>query len=321
MSGPKILSDRQISSRLRLRDLYVFSAVAQHRSMAKAAAELGVTQPSVSEVIANLEHTYGVNLFDRSPRGVELTVYGEALLRRSMAVFDEVNQSALDMQSLADPSAGEVRIACFEGLLGTTLPEMLRHFARRHPNVVLHVENLAPGSDMSGLRARLFDLALVRRENDGTSLIDDELNVETLYDDDMIVAVGASNPWVARPGVGLQDLMIEPWILPPPGYWHYPRVEEAFRAQGLSVPKVRIFSPSIILRMLLMSDGPYITVFASSVMRWNAERYGIVALPISMPTRPWPVVLVTLKNRTQSAAVQSFVASVREVARSMSGRL
>jgi DNA-binding transcriptional LysR family regulator len=140
--------------------------------MAKAAVELGVAQPSVSEVISNLEHAYGVSLFDRSPRGVQLTVYGEALLRRSVAIFDEINQSTKDMQSLADPTVGEVRIACFEALSATVLPEIVQHFARRYPDVVLYLENLTGWeSAMTGLRNRQYDLVLVRREtgSDNTS--------------------------------------------------------------------------------------------------------------------------------------------------------
>jgi DNA-binding transcriptional LysR family regulator len=112
--------------------------------------------------------------------------------------------------------------------------------------------------------------------------------------------------------------MAEPWILSPPGYWHYVCVEDAFRTRGLDLPKVRIFSINITLRMLLMSDSPYITVFTGLVMRQNAQRFGIAALPISLPTRAWPIVIVTLKNRTQSAAVQSFIQSARTVAQSFS---
>ena len=79
--------------------------------MAKAAAALGVAQPSISEVISDLEHNYRVKLFDRSPRGVQLTAYGEALLKRSIVVFDEIRQSARDIEFLADPTVGQIRIA------------------------------------------------------------------------------------------------------------------------------------------------------------------------------------------------------------------
>lgn len=80
----KIDWESQIGRRLRLRDLHVFQMVAQHRSMAKAAVQLSVSQPAISEVIADLEHALGVRLLDRSPHGVEPTMYGNALLKRCM---------------------------------------------------------------------------------------------------------------------------------------------------------------------------------------------------------------------------------------------
>src|SRR5881409_3266844 len=84
--------ESQIGRRLKLRDLHVFFTVAQHGSMAKAAQHLGVSQPAVSEVIGDLEHALGVRLFDRHPQGIELTIYGNSLLKRSIAAFDELKQ-------------------------------------------------------------------------------------------------------------------------------------------------------------------------------------------------------------------------------------
>jgi DNA-binding transcriptional LysR family regulator len=78
----KIETDSQIGRRLRLRDLHLFLTVVQWGSMAKAAARLGMSQPAVSAVIANLEQTLGVKLFDRHPQGVIPTAYAQALVRR-----------------------------------------------------------------------------------------------------------------------------------------------------------------------------------------------------------------------------------------------
>ena len=222
------------------------------------------------------------------------------------------------MQFLADPTVGEVRLICLEGLSATVLPGMVRHFASRHPNVVLYIDNLpAPGWDMSGVRNRAYDLALVRNDIGGNTLSDDDdLNVETLYDDELVVAAGVNTSWVGRPAVSLAELIAEPWILSPPGYWHYARVEEAFRAQGLSSQRREFFSQSVNLRMDLMSNGPYITVFTGAVMRQSARHFGIVSLPVRLPSRPWPVVIVTLKNRTQSAACSNLSSSSVPVANS-----
>jgi DNA-binding transcriptional LysR family regulator len=77
----KIDWESQIGRRLRMRDLHVFVTVVQCSSMAKVAVALGVSQPAVSEVIADLEDSLGVRLLDRGPHGVEATMYGRALLK------------------------------------------------------------------------------------------------------------------------------------------------------------------------------------------------------------------------------------------------
>ena len=113
----KIDWESQIGRRLKLRDLHAFLTAVQRGSMSKAARQLGVSQPAVSDAIADLEQALGVRLLDRRPQGIEPTMYGDALLRRSAAVFDELKQCIRDIEFLGDPTAGELRIGCPEELL------------------------------------------------------------------------------------------------------------------------------------------------------------------------------------------------------------
>ena len=131
-----------IGRRLRLKDLHVFFTVAGLGSMAKAAQRLGVTQPAISKVIADLEHSLGVSLLDRGARGVEPTMYGRALLKRGSAAFDELKQSVIDIQSLADPTSGELRIGCTEATAAVILPPIVHAFSRDHPRVALSVHDV-----------------------------------------------------------------------------------------------------------------------------------------------------------------------------------
>src|SRR5436190_7755014 len=85
-------SDR-IGRRMKLHDIHVLIAVVQAGSMGKAAALLNTTQSAISRSIADLEHTIGVRVLDRSPHGIEPTQYGRALLKRSVVVFDELKHS------------------------------------------------------------------------------------------------------------------------------------------------------------------------------------------------------------------------------------
>src|SRR6266704_1358299 len=211
----KIDWESQIGRRLRLRDLHVFFTVVQHGSMAKAAGQLGVSQPAVSEVIADLEHALGVRLLDRSPQGIEPTMYGNALLKRSIAVFDELKQSVRDIEFLADPTTGELRIACPLAIAFTVIPHVIERFVKKYPRVVSHFDELnsAATRDFRELRDRKYDLILAR----GWSLqaeepTADDLNIEFLFDDQLVIVAGTHSKWAARRRkIDLAELVDEPW--------------------------------------------------------------------------------------------------------------
>ena len=150
----KLDSDSQIGRRLSLRDLHLFFAVVEHGSMAKAALQLGISQPNVSEVIASLERTLGARLFDRRPRGVEPTLYGQALLKHTRAAFDELRQGVREIEFLSDPAVGEVRIGCPPAAMATFLPHLIQKFSVTYPKVVLRVSEL-----LAACRCLLFGAA------------------------------------------------------------------------------------------------------------------------------------------------------------------
>jgi DNA-binding transcriptional LysR family regulator len=314
----KINWDRQIGRRLKLRDLHVFVTVVQSGSMAKAAAQLGVAQPTVSETIADLEDTYGVRLLDRSPRGVQPTMYGAALYRRCVAAFDELKQSGRDMEFLANPKVGELWIGCQESLLAAVLPPIIRRFSEDYPQVTLHVDDVSsPVVQLAELRNRKYDFVLARIR---TPLVDGDVNVETLFNDQVVIAADARSRWLRRRKIDLAELVDEPWMLTPPDGWVYSRLEEAFAARGLDMPKASVLTVSVPLRNHLLADSHHLSAFANSVLRLNAERYGLKALPVDLPQRPWPAVVVTPRNRTLSPLVERFIECARDVVKSIAGK-
>jgi DNA-binding transcriptional LysR family regulator len=305
----KIDWESRIGRRLKLRDLHVYFTVVEYGSMAKAAAQLGVSQPTVSEVIADLEHTFGVRLLDRSSRGVEPTTYGNALLKRSVAAFDELKQSSRDIAFLADPTVGELKIGCAESIAAAVLPIIIERFIQQYPGVVVQVDDV-PSTALELLRARKHDLVVARTVR---PLGDDEdFNVETLFEDQMVVAADSRNRWARRRKINLAELIDEPWVLSPPDTWAYLRLAEAFQALGLGMPKACVVTLSVHLRNHLLAGGRLLSAFPKSI----AVRYAQKILPVDLPVRPWPVVMVTLKNRTLSPIVERFIACAREVATS-----
>jgi DNA-binding transcriptional LysR family regulator len=315
---PRIIQwERQIGRRLRLRDLFVFFSVVRSGSMAKAAAQLNVSPPSISEIIADLEHALGVRLLDRSPQGVMTTPYGEALLKRGEAAFDELRQGVRDIEFLADPTAGELKIGCPDSILVTILPPIIEHFSRQHPRAVLHVDSLpSPAIRFPGLRNRKYDLILARSVMLPDDLSTDDLNQEFLYNDPLVVAAGMHSRWARRRQINLAELMDESWILPAPGTWTYSCMVEAFQAFGLDMPKASLLSTASPLIAHLLAHGQFITGCPRSVAHLSALK----ELRVDLPVRPWPVLMVTLKNRTLSPVVERFMESVRDVAKSIAGK-
>jgi DNA-binding transcriptional LysR family regulator len=312
--------ENQFGRRFKLRDLHVFFTVVQRGSMAKAAEHLRVSQPAVSEVIADLECALGVRLLDRGPRGVEPTIYGSALLRRGTAAFDELKQSIKDIESLANPTAGEVRVACPESLSSGILPPIIEQFSQRYPDVVVHVDAVVTATlDLPALRERTADVVLARICEPIASASDD-LSVEVLFDDRLVVAAGAHSRWACRRHIEPAELVNAAWIMTPPGL-ATALIAEAFRAKGLGVPKARLVTYSVPLRVHLLTSGDFITVLPSSVFRLNADRFALKALPVALPVRPWPVAAVTLKNRTLNPVVHRFIDHVRAFAQSLDAGL
>jgi DNA-binding transcriptional LysR family regulator len=311
--------ESRIGRRLRLRDLHIFFTAVQRGSMAKAAQTLGVTQPAVSKVIADLEHTLGVRLLDRSAQGVEPTKYGRALLTRSNAAFDELRQSVRDIEFLADPTVGEVRIGCQETFAAAILPSVIHRFSRAYPRVVLHVEQLGSlAAESSALRERTIDIGmflLVKPHDD--KLFADDLNVEVLFLEKMVIVAGRQSRWGRRRKVDFAELVDEPWVLTESDTLSYARLVEAFALRGLGVPKRILQTLSSHLRVNLAASGSHITTLPNSTLRVYGDRFELKALPINLLDQSWPAVIVTLKNRTLSPVVEHFIQHVRDFTRPM----
>jgi DNA-binding transcriptional LysR family regulator len=310
-----INSDDQIGRRLRLRDLHTYFSVVQWGSMAKAAEHLNVSQPAISKTISDLEHTLGVRLLDRTRRGVEPTIYGEALLKRGLIAFDELKQGVRDIQFLADPTAGEIRIGCADSIAATILKPIIERFATSYPAVALQVDTLpSPAIDDPGLRDRKCDLVLGRRPMKLDHFSDD-LKVEILFDDHLVVVAGKHTAWARRRKIDLADLADQPWLLPPKETWTYGFVAEAFREHKLDMPKVSLMTFSLPLVIHFLARGSFITVLPSSVVSLHSETELLKMLPVDFPPSRWPVAIVTLKERTLSPVVERFIDCSREVAK------
>jgi DNA-binding transcriptional LysR family regulator len=307
----------RIGRRLKLHDLHVLLTVAELGSMGKAAERLAVSQPSVSKAIADMEHTIGVRLLDRTAKGVETTAYGRALLRRGMGAFEELRQGIKDIESLADPTTGEVRIGSPEAIASGLLTAVIDRFAQKHSRVVVTVTSANNVSqEFRLLRDRTVDFLIGALPS---PFLQPDLDAEVLYEDWARILSGNRHPLARRRRIDLAELADEAWLLPRESiFTSY--VAEAFAARGLNPPKLGVRTYSAHQRVSLLAANRFVAAESGSVLRFNADRFSLKVLPVDFAARSWRVGIVTLKNRTVSPAVHAFLDCVREVARPLAKR-
>lgn len=304
----------RIGRRIKLSDLHILMAVAQSGSMARAASQLSVSHPVISRSIADLERTLGVQLLERNPRGVELTDYGRAMLNRSNAAFDELRQGVKDIESLADPTTGEVRIGTTPPLSASFVSAVIDRLGKRYPRMVFHVVIDGSGDLRASLRDRRVDLLVFR---DRRAMEDEALNFETLFESPYVVVAGTKSPWTRRRHIELSDLMEEMWALPAPENAFGGFVVNAFRASGLAAPRTTVVANALELRANLLRTGRYLSIVPEFWLQFPIRHPFIRKLPVVLPLESGPIGIFTLKNRMLNPAAQLFVDGARDVAKPM----
>ena len=304
----------QLGRQLKLRQLEVLLAVAQWGSMARAAEHLAITQPVVSKTIADLEHIVGVQLLDRTSHGVEPTLYGRSLLKRSAALFNDVRASISELEFLADPSSGELRLGTSEPMTAGLLCAIVDRLSQQHPRISFHVKLGDPLQLQDReLRERGIDLIIGRLPAQIPAA--DDIEVEALLEEQAFVVAGSQNPLTRRRKLKLTDLTNERWALPPLESYPGSLINQAFRACNLGYPRNGVTAHSTQMQTALLATGRFLTILPGTMLLFSAERLQIKILPVNLAIPPWPIGIVTLKNRMLSPVAQLFIDCARAVAK------
>jgi DNA-binding transcriptional LysR family regulator len=308
-------SDR-ISRRLKLRDLDILMAVVEAGGMGKAARRLGMSQPAVSKAVADLENAMQVRLLVRSQKGIEPTPYGVALIKRGVSVFNELRQGVQDIEFIADPTAGELRIGATEPTAAAIVAPVIERLLRQYPRMTFQVL----GGDLLGtyrnMAQRNVELVISRVSD----ALPEGCTYETLFHDSMVVAAGKNHPLTRRRKIELADLVDESWTQQL-GDNHFGwLVANAFRGCGLPPPRMTVASSYLILRSELLAAGRLLTVVPGFSLKLPRKHPFLKALPVVLPGSRHPIAIVTLKNRELSPLAQLFCEHVRALTKPLGDR-
>ncbi|GAA0962520.1 LysR family transcriptional regulator [Kribbella koreensis] len=240
--------------------LRVFREVAERGTFTAAAAALGYTQSAVSRQIASIERAAGTRLLERRREGVQLTPAGRLVLRNAAGVLDQIDATARDLAGMP-VEGGTVRVGWFPSAGAMLLPSAIAALRRSHPGINLVSREGTTPALVRSLRAGTVDLALLAaappfRPPDSET---PALELETLAERPLRVAVPANHPLAAADSVDVADLRGQRWIAGPSsdlmGVW--PGLDER--------PEIAHTARDWLAKLHLVAAGAGITTISASL--------------------------------------------------------
>jgi DNA-binding transcriptional LysR family regulator len=199
---------------MELKQLRVLQAVAETGSFSAAADRLDYTQPAVSKIVATLERQLGTTLVDRGIRPLRLTEAGSALVNRAAAAFQQIAAAELEVEAIANLSAGSLRVGTFSSAGAAIVVDALRVFRKSHPDVDVSIKEIGmPSAVTRSLRNGDLDLGVSFDYPEIGDTFGDDLALVHLLDDPFDVVVPRGHRLEGEPAIRFSDLAGENWLL------------------------------------------------------------------------------------------------------------
>ena len=286
-------------------------SIAKHGSFNRAATARGISQPALSNSIAQLERRLGVQVLDRTRRGSELNEFGKILVRNA-AVIEAVLQHTVDEVRLKRLGIeGPLRIGVVPSLAIKFIPEVLALLLKQHP--ILSV-TVVEGLDDQLLPMLLTgDLDLVLGPLAGIFPSPPEIAEEELFQDRFAIGIGPHHALRGRRSVTLSELRDFPWILPLPGNSYRRHIEALFMTEGVPWPDNCVLTSSLVLVESLLAQSDRVTMI-TELQATMQNNWRIRSLPLK-GAGPRTIGFKWRRNGNLSGLASKFVECAHQISR------
>ncbi|MFC9787120.1 LysR substrate-binding domain-containing protein [Rhodococcus sp. NPDC127528] len=300
MDMPKLLDGR-----LKLRHLVLVDALTRQGSVVGAAAALHVTQPVATRSLHDLESILGVSLYERGPRGITPTIFGEAFTTHARAVLAQLNQAGRHVVELADADRGTVVVGTHLAGSNVLLPVAIARLKAERPLLTVVVREGTPEVLLVELEAGRIDLVVGRL----TAPTDESAVRSTLYAESVELVTRSDHSLSDRATLTLDDLREYPWILPGTETALRRELEEFFARNGMRLPQNRVEATSFLTVRRLLLETDMIAVLPSLIARDDTR---LTTLPVTLDPIGHSVGITTSAGRTLSPSAEALVRHLRQ---------
>lgn len=268
----------QWTRRIRLRHLEVLLTIARHGSLTAAAAAMDITQPAVSQWLADIEAAAGARLFERGRR-LRPTPFAAPLLAHAERVLQDARRTLAEVQAIRSGGSGRVRIGAMPVAIAALVPAAVLRLRERAPGIELSlVQDIAAGLWLQFERDEL-DVMVTRLD---ARALGSGLPQRRLFADQHQVVCRPTHPLAARRRVAWRDVVRYPWLMPPAGTPLHEALMATIETAGVTHPLPMLTSTSMTANLELLRRSDAIGVQSGSMAADALAQGLLVALPLQL---------------------------------------
>jgi len=286
------------------------AALIEHKSLARAARALGISQPALSKSLRRLEASLGVDLFERSARGVLPTEFGRELAQRARAIAIEMAEAERAVRAMRDGREGRIAIGSAPSVIASVLPIATARLLAGNDDLKVTV--------VGGLHDRLFEW-LRAGEIDAvlSNLVDQpgdsDLVQEQLFVDRVVVACRPGHPLRQRRATPPGELGRYRWVLPSISIVTRQRLERSLAESGLAAPRIAIETNALAFMRAMLLETDCLGYLPSVTMEPGRECAGLAPAGVAWLDWNRPVGLTLRRRSVLSPACRRLIDELRKV--------
>jgi len=300
-----------LRARLKTRQLLLLVAIDNEGNIHRAAETLNVSQPAASKLLKDLEDMMNVQLFERLPRGMCATLYGEVMIRHARIALASLGEAGAEIDSLKEGHAGNVRVGAIQGPAVTLIPEAINRAIQERP--LLRVSLQVESSDvlMERLTQSKLDILVARlfAQHDKS-----RLHYQALAEEKICAIVRPDHPLLSLRRPSLANMAQCGWIVPPTGSVLRHRFDLMFRNAGLELPVRLIESTALVFVLNMLRRTDYISVIPTDAAGYYVDHGIVSVVPTELACKMDDFGIITRKDWLLSPAAECMLAALRDTA-------
>ena len=307
-----------VRTRLKTRQLLLLVALDEEGNIHRAADALSMSQPAASKLLRELEEMLDAPLFERMPRGMRPTLYGEVMIRHARSVVGSLDQAREEVLALKSGQLGRVAVGTITSPAVSLLPAAIAQVKVSHPGLSVSVEIDSSNVLLESLAQDKLDLVIGRLSVEHDKL---HLRYEPLAEEQALAVARSGHPLLASQSLTLADVVDASWVVPPAQSVLRHRFELMFQRQSLAPPSNVVESAELLFVTSLLSQSDMLAVLAAEVAHYYAAHGLLSILPLDMPLRMDDFGIITRTGQLLSPASTQVVRALKQVAGELYGAI